>query len=74
MNLTDRLVTRNPSLSSAMSSQSAESFGMKRSWEKSVKGVLYTSIFKAINNFQGTLCTYMVMKVMASESQAKGAG
>lgn len=33
------------------------------------KGVHYNSIFKAINNLQGTLCTYMVMKVMAPESQ-----
>lgn len=30
----------------------------------------YISIFKAINNFQGTFCTYMLIKAMAPESQA----
>lgn len=30
----------------------------------------YTSIFKAINNFRGTFCTYVLIKAMAPESQA----
>lgn len=29
----------------------------------------YISIFKAINNFQGTFCTYMLIKAMALESR-----
>lgn len=30
----------------------------------------YICIFKAINNFQGTFCTYMLIKAMAPKSQA----
>lgn len=38
--------------------------------KENTKGVHYISIFKAINNSQGTFCTYMVIKAMAPEGQA----
>ncbi len=63
--------TQKPSPNYTWSSHSAESFGMDQKtseWvlKNNTKGVHYISIFKAINNFQGTFCTYMLIKAMGS--------